>query len=231
MSFDDIARPRAFIFDLDGVITDTAHLHFVAWRELAQELDLPFDAAFNEQLKGVSRAESLERILALGTRPYTPAEKAAMAERKNAAYVKLLEGMTPADLLPGALAALQAARAAGCRIGLASASRNAASVVERLGIVQAFDHVVDANRIANSKPDPEVFLAAAHALAVAPADCVGIEDAIAGVQAVRAAGMFALGVGDARVLTEADQVIADLRGFVPSNYLRAGSRLRWVRSP
>jgi len=226
-----MARPRAFIFDLDGVLTDTAQLHFIAWRELAEGLGLPLDAAFNEELKGVSRTESLERILALGTRRYTPAEKVAMAERKNAAYVRLLERMTPADLLPGALAALQAARAAGCRVALASASRNAATVLGHLGIADAFDHVVDANLVTHSKPDPEVFLAAAEALAVDPADCVGIEDAVAGVRAVRAAGMFALGVGDARVLSEADQVIADLHGFIPSNYLRVGSRLRWVSSP
>lgn len=225
------ARPRAFIFDLDGVITDTAHLHFIAWQELAQSLGLSFDAAFNEQLKGVSRDESLDRILARGTRRYTAAEKARMAERKNAAYVKLLEGMTPADLLPGALAALQVTRAAGFRVALASASKNAATVLEHLGITHAFDHVVDANLITHSKPDPEVFLAAARALAVDPPDCVGIEDAVAGIRAVRAAGMFALGVGDASVLSEADQVIADLRGFIPSNYLRAGSRLRWVRGP
>ena len=103
MSSSDIARPRAFIFDLDGVLTDTAHLHFVAWRELAASLGLSFDATFNEQLKGVSRAESLERILALGTQRHTPAEKAAMAERKNAAYVKLLERMTrtPLTLITG----------------------------------------------------------------------------------------------------------------------------------
>jgi beta-phosphoglucomutase len=227
----NIACPCAFIFDLDGVVTDTAQLHFVAWRELAHSLGLPFDAAFNEQLKGLSRSESLDRILARGTQRYMLAEKAQLAERKNAAYVKLLESMTPADLLPGALGALQAARAAGCRVALASASRNAATVLERLGIVDAFDHVVDASLIANSKPDPEVFLAAAQALAVDPADCVGIEDAAAGIRAVRAAGMFALGVGDAGVLVEADQVIADLRGFVPSNYLRTGSRLRWVPRP
>lgn len=225
------ARAQAFIFDLDGVITDTAHLHFVAWRELASDIGVPFDATFNEQLKGVSRETSLERILGRGTQRYTSAEKARLAERKNAAYVALLSGMTPADLLPGALDALQAARAAGCRVALASASKNAATVLEHLDIVDAFDHVVDANLIVQGKPDPEVFLAAANALAVDPADCVGIEDAVAGVRAVRAAGMFALGVGDARVLVEADQVIADLRSFVPSNYLRTGSRLRWLRRP
>ena len=142
--------------------------------------------------------------------------------------MRLIDTITPADLLPGALAALEAARNAGCGVGLASASKNAAGVLARLGIAAAFDHVVDANLVAQSKPDPEVFLAAAQALGAEPADCVGIEDAVAGVQAVVAAGMFALGVGDARVLTQADQVVPDLRSFIPSNYLRAGSRLRWV---
>ena len=224
-------RPRAFVFDLDGVITDTAHLHFLAWRDLAASVGVAFDEAFNEKLKGVSRMDSLELILARGERHFSAAEKLEMAERKNAAYVRLIDRITPADLLPGALAALEAARAAGCGVALASASKNAASVLARLGITAAFDHVVDANLIARSKPDPEVFLAAAQALGVDPADCVGIEDAVAGVQAVRAAGMFALGVGDARVLTLADQVIPDLCQFTPSNYLRARSRLRWVVQP
>ena len=223
------AYPHAFVFDLDGVITDTAHLHFVAWRELAATVGVPFDAAFNEQLKGVSRVDSLERILAQSPRRYSADEKAEMAARKNAQYLELVERMTPADLLPGALDALKAARGAGCGVALASASKNAVLVLERLGIAQAFDHVVDANLIAQSKPHPEVFLEAARALSVDPADCVGIEDAVAGIQAVRAAGMFALGIGDPRVLTEADQVVPDLRQFVPSNYLRAGYHLRWVR--
>ena len=221
-------RPCAFIFDLDGVITDTAELHFVAWRALAMRLNVPFDEAFNEQLKGVSRIDSLERILARSPQTFSADEKAEMAERKNAHYLALVEKMSPADLLPGALDALRNARALGCRVALASASKNAMLVLERLGIVDAFDHVVDANLIAQSKPHPEVFLTAASALGVDPADCVGVEDAVAGIEAVRAAGMFALGVGDARVLTEADQVIPDLRHFVPTNYLRTGRRLRWV---
>ena len=222
------AAPRAFIFDLDGVITDTAPLHFRAWRDLAASLGIDFDEAFNEQLKGVSRMDSLALILARGPRRYTPPEMLAMAERKNAQYVRLIDTVTPTDLLPGALAALAAARAAGFRVGLASASKNAASVLVRLGIGAAFDHVVDASRIARSKPDPEVFLAAAHALGVEPVNCVGIEDAVAGVEAARAAGMFTLGIGDPRVLTQADQVMPDLRGFIPSNYLRAGATLRWT---
>lgn len=225
-------RPGAFIFDLDGVITDTAHLHFVAWRYLARSIDAPFDAAFNEQLKGVGRMESLELILArTGRGDFTPAQKQALADRKNADYVRLIDTITPANLLPGAVAALTAARAAGARVGLASASKNAAAVLHRLGITELFDHVVDANQIARSKPDPEVFLSAAAALGVAPADCIGIEDAAAGVAAIRSAGMFALGVGDANALAAADQVIPDLTCFVPSNYRRAGRSLRWVQRP
>ena len=218
----------AFIFDLDGVITDTAHLHFLAWRELARGVGLDFDEAFNEQLKGVSRMDSLDLILAQSTRQFTPGERQLMAARKNADYVRLIETLTPADLLPGAVEALLAARATGARVGLASASKNAAAVLARWGITDCFDHVVDANLIARSKPDPEVFIAAANALGVAPERCIGIEDAVAGLQAIRAAGMFAVGVGDPRVLSLADQVIPDLRSFEPSNYLRAGQRLAWV---
>ncbi|MBS0340581.1 MAG: beta-phosphoglucomutase [Proteobacteria bacterium] len=221
-------RPSAFIFDLDGVITDTAELHYVAWRALALDLGIAFGEQDNEQLKGLSRMDSLERLLALGTQQFGAGEKLAMAERKNTHYLALVEKMTPADLLPGALDALHSARAAGCGVALASASKNAALVLERLGIARVFDHVVDSNHIRNSKPHPEVFLAAARALGAAPQDCVGIEDAVAGVQAIRAAGMFAVGVGNARVLLAADQVIADLRHFVPSNYLRGMHRLRWV---
>jgi beta-phosphoglucomutase len=216
------APPRAFIFDLDGVITDTAHLHFRAWRGLARSVGVDFDETFNEQLKGVSRIDSLELILARSSRHFSPEEKLQLAEKKNAHYVHLIDTITPADLLPGAVAALKAARDAGWRVGLASASKNASAVLGRLGIAALFDHVVDANLIARSKPDPEVFLSAAQALRVACGHCVGIEDAVAGVQAIKAAGMFALGVGDVRVLSAADEVIPDLRSFIPSNYLRAG---------
>ncbi len=221
----------AFIFDLDGVITDTAHLHFLAWRELARGVGLDFDEAFNERLKGVSRMDSLALILAQSTRTFTPDERERMAKKKNAAYVKLIATLTPADLLPGAVDALRAARASGARVGLASASKNAAAVLARLGITACFDHVVDANLIARSKPDPEVFVAAATALGVAPANCVGIEDAVAGLQANRGAGMFSVGVGDPQALDIADQVIPDLRSFVPRNYLRPGRRLAWVPAP
>jgi beta-phosphoglucomutase len=177
----------------------------------------------------VSRADSLERILALTRKRFSAAEKAAMSERKNTDYVRLIGTMTPADLLPGALGALHAAREAGHRVALASASQNAHAVLARLGIADLFDHVVDAQHVERSKPDPEVFYAAATALGVSPGRCIGVEDSVAGIQALRAAGMFAIGVGDVGVLAEADQVIPDLRAFHPSNYVRPGWRMRWAR--
>jgi beta-phosphoglucomutase len=209
---------QAVIFDLDGVITDTAHYHYLAWKALAEGEGVHFDHAFNEQLKGVDRMGSLNLILAGAARSYSLDEKLALAARKNAQYVDLIAGMGQHDLLPGALAALTAVRQAGLKIGLASVSKNALTVLERLHIRDRFDVVVDAALLANSKPDPEIFLTAAAALGVAPAACLGVEDAVAGVTAIKRAGMFALGVGSPAVLTEADRVIADLRDFRLADY-------------
>jgi beta-phosphoglucomutase len=210
---------RAVIFDLDGVITDTAHFHFLAWRALAQQLGLPFDAAFNERLKGIDRMGSLDLILAQGSQRYSDAEKQEFAARKNAHYQQLLETMSAKDLLPGALDALQAVRAAGLKTGLASVSRNAGTVLQRLGITDRFDTVVDAAIVQRGKPDPEIFLRAADQLRVPPAACMGVEDAVAGVQAIKAAGMLAVGVGDPQVLREADEVIPGLQAFRLERYL------------
>jgi beta-phosphoglucomutase len=208
----------AFIFDLDGVITDTAALHLAAWRETAAGLGIAFDDSLGEQLKGVSRMDSLDLILAPSTRSFSPAEKLALAESKNAAYVRLLDTVTAADLLPGAVQALMAVRTAGAGLALASASKNALAVLARLDITALFDHVVDASTVTRGKPDPEIFLTAARVLGVPPLRCVGVEDAVAGVQAIKSAGMFAIGVGDPAVLTMADTLIADLLQFRPGDY-------------
>jgi len=209
----------AVIFDLDGVLTDTARYHFLAWRRLAAGEGIPFDEAFNERLKGIDRMGSLELILGQSRRSYTPAEKLALAEEKNRHYQELIATMTSQDLLPGALNALDATRAAGLKVGLASVSKNAPLVLAKLGIADRFDDIVDARRIAKGKPDPEIFLTAADHLHVEPARCIGVEDAVAGIQAIKGAGMYAVGVGDPAVLTEADCVIPGLEAFRLSDYV------------
>ena len=211
-------RFKAVIFDLDGVITDTAHYHYLAWKRLADSVDAPFDAAFNEQLKGVDRMGSLDLILARAPRTYTPEEKRALADAKNTHYQELIATMTPDDLLPGALRALEEVRAAGLHIGLASVSRNAFTVLDRLGIRDRFDDVVDAATIVNGKPHPEISLTAAAHLGVEPRDCLGVEDAAAGVASIKDAGMVAVGVGNPEVLYRADRVIPSMEAFRLEDY-------------
>jgi beta-phosphoglucomutase len=211
-------RFKAVIFDLDGVITDTARFHYLAWKRLADSIGAPFDEAFNEQLKGVDRMGSLALILARAPRSFTDQEKLALADAKNRHYQELVATMSPDDLLPGALRALEEVRAAGLKIGLASVSKNAFTVLDRLGIRGRFDDVVDAATIANSKPHPEIFLTAASHLGVPPADCLGVEDAAAGVASIKDAGMRAVGVGDPQVLARADYVIPSLAQFRLADY-------------
>lgn len=203
----------AIIFDLDGVITDTARYHYLAWNRLAEGLGVPFDEAFNEQLKGVDRMGSLDLILRRGGLDPDAAERARLADQKNDDYRQLVATMTRADLLPGALRALEAARGAGLKVGLASVSKNASTILERLGITGYFDYVVDANLIKRGKPDPEIFLTAAEQLGVAPKACIGVEDAAVGVQAIKSAGMVAIGVGDPTILALADRVVPTLSDF------------------
>lgn len=213
-----MSRFKAVIFDLDGVITDTAHYHYLAWKRLAESQGVHFDHAFNENLKGIDRMGSLDLILASSKRVYTQEEKLALADEKNRHYQELIATMSSADLLPGAVRALDVVRAAGLRIGLASVSKNAFTVLGRLGITEKFDYVVDAATIARGKPDPEIFLKAARELGVAPEDCLGVEDAVAGVASIKSAGMFALGIGHPFVLTQADVVITSLGDFNLESY-------------
>ena len=208
--------PRRFkgvIFDLDGVIADTAVLHRAAWSRLAQEIGVPFDEAIAERLKGVDRRGSLEILLERASRPYPEDEKRALEERKNRDYRERIERLGPESLLPGARAAIESARAAGLRVALASASRNAPLLLERLGIAGLFDYVVDAGAVARSKPDPAIFLDAAAGLGLAPSDCLGVEDAAAGIAAIRAAGMTAIGIGDPVALADADIVLPAIAVF------------------
>lgn len=217
-----LPRPLAALaFDLDGVLTDTANAHYRAWKRLADSLDIPFDEAANEALKGVDRMGSLALIL--GDRPgHDAATRASLATRKNGWYLEEISHFGPADLFPGARRALDQCRAAGLPIALASASRNAPLLLERLGIAALFDAVIDPTSVAAGKPAPDIFLAAAEALGVAPAQMLGVEDSAAGIQAIRAAGMPALGIGDPTVLSAADRVIASIADFDLADYTTAG---------
>ncbi|HJS16687.1 MAG TPA: beta-phosphoglucomutase [Rheinheimera sp.] len=206
---------QAFIFDLDGVLTDTAEYHFLAWQQLATQLGIEFSRADNELLKGVDRMGSLELILQLGQKQLSQDEKLTLAEQKNTEYLKLVESMSPADLFPGVLPLFSSLKAAGVKTALASASKNAALVLQKLCIPDLFDYVADSNLIKNGKPDPEIFLTCAQALGVAPERCIGVEDAPAGVTAIKAAGMYALGIGEEHALTQADLVIPAISALDP----------------
>ncbi|EIZ8991271.1 beta-phosphoglucomutase [Cronobacter sakazakii] len=190
-------KPDAVIFDLDGVITDTAHLHFVAWRQVAADVGIAIDEQFNQQLKGISRMGSLERILSWGGKAdaFSEAEKASLASRKNALYVESLRTLTPQAVLPGIASLLAALRKEGIGIGLASVSLNAPAILQALGLAAQFDFCADAARLMHSKPDPEIFLAACAGLGVAAARCIGVEDAQAGIDAINACGMTSVGIG------------------------------------
>lgn len=187
---------KGILFDLDGVITDTARYHYLAWKALCDKHGFHFTERDNERLKGVSRRSSLEIILEINGVENTFDEKqlSAMETEKNQLYVELINTMTPADILPGIPAFLEECRAAGLRLAVASASRNAFTVLDRLELRKAFDYIADAAKITRTKPDPEVFLDCAQALGLQPEFCIGVEDAQAGIEAIQAAGMFAVGI-------------------------------------
>ena len=210
---------KAFIFDLDGVIVDTARLHYQAWRELAQKLGFDFSEKDNERLKGVSRMRSLEILLEIGGIKASEEEKLRMAEEKNQRYRELVMQLTPEDMLPGAKDFLDRARELGLKLALASASKNTPLILERIGLNSFFDAVVDGNHVKKAKPEPEVFLVAAQDLGVEPQKCVVFEDAIAGVEAAHRGGMKALGIGDKNVLSEADLVVHGLDEITPEQVL------------
>ncbi|MCJ8156739.1 beta-phosphoglucomutase [Sphingomonas sp. LaA6.9] len=198
-----MTRFRAAVFDLDGVLADSAVAHFAAWKRIADDLSIPFDAEANEALKGVDRMGSLRHILALGNVTLPEAEMVAIATRKNGYYLDAVAAMTPADLLPGAAALVARARALGMKTAIASASRNAPTLLARLGIASDFDFIADAGAVAASKPAPDIFLACTEALGVAPGDAIGFEDSAAGIEAILAAGMIAVGIGVASTLARA----------------------------
>ncbi|WHY85651.1 beta-phosphoglucomutase [Neobacillus novalis] len=215
---------KAVIFDLDGVITDTAEWHYAAWKELANRIGIDFNREFNEELKGISRMESLEKILVFGGKAglYSESEKLELAKTKNDQYVQLLTKMKPDDIFPGIKELLEELKAKGVLIGLASASKNAPAILQSLEITNYFQTVVNPDEVERGKPAPDIFLKAAEKLAVSPAECIGIEDATAGIMAIKDAGMFAVGVGTIEKMKQAgaDLVVEDTRELVLSVLLR-----------
>ncbi len=198
---------KAYIFDLDGVLTESSKQHYMAWKKLADSLGIEIDEQFNETLKGVSRMDSLERILELGNKQndYTESEKVELATKKNEHYLELIKQFTPDNLFVGVKELLVKLKGENVKVALASASKNGPLLLSKLQIADYFDHVVDPVTV-KGKPHPDIFLAAMNEFGLSPNDCVGIEDAVAGIDAIKSAGMYAIGIGDKDVLTKADVV-------------------------
>lgn len=198
----------AVIFDLDGVLCSTDRYHYSAWKAIADELGVPFDERVNNRLRGVSRMESLDIVLETYGGSLSQSEKETLAERKNASYRAMLGEMTPADVTGETRDVLAALRTSGLKLAVGSSSKNARYILERTGLTGCFDAVSDGVGLTRSKPDPEVFLRAAALLGVCPEKCAIVEDAVAGVQAGRAAGMFTFAMGDAAQADLADHNLA-----------------------
>jgi beta-phosphoglucomutase len=197
------------IFDLDGVIVDTAKHHFVAWQQLAQSQGWSFTTQDNEQLKGVSRVRSLELILEWNKAQISTEVFDRLLIEKNERYLSLIADMDASERLPDVQRVLQTFKKHGCKIALGSASKNARPILDKIELTPYFDVIVDGTNVSKAKPDPEVFLQAANQLGIAPKDCVVFEDAVAGIQAAKAAGMRAFGIGAPELLTQADRVFND----------------------
>jgi beta-phosphoglucomutase len=201
---------KACLFDLDGVLVDTAVYHYKAWKRLANSLGFDFTEIQNEQLKGVSRVESLNKILAWGNVSKSIAEQEELASLKNTWYVDMINRMTPAEVLPGTVEFLTAIHTAGYKLALGSASKNSGIILEKTNLAHFFDEIVDGNMVTKSKPDPEVFLKGAELLGFKAEQCVVFEDAVAGIEAANRAHMKSIGIGDKSVLNQASMVVSGL---------------------
>lgn len=200
---------KGFIFDLDGVIVNTAGFHYLAWKNLANALGFDFTEEQNEAFKGVSRVKSLELLLEIGGMQADQSDKDKWLESKNEDYLHYIEGMSEDDILPGVKPRLDYLKSKNVPIALGSASKNAKSILKRVDLLDLFDAIVDGNDVQKAKPDPEVFLIAAQRLGIDPQKAVVFEDAIAGIQAANTAHMHSVGIGDETHLGEADYVFKD----------------------
>jgi beta-phosphoglucomutase len=209
---------KAFVFDMDGVLTETSEQHYLAWKTLAEKLDISINREFNERLKGVSRMESLDEILKYGGQldKYSEEEKIEFAIQKNENYKKMIESITEENLFEGVRELFEKLKQRGIKIAIGSASRNAPTLIDNMGIRKYIDYIVNPDEISKGKPAPDTFLKAAKELGFAPSQCIGVEDAIAGVEAIKAAGMYAIGIGDAITLSKADVVYKETKDIVLS---------------
>ena len=209
----------AFIFDLDGVIVDTAKYHYLAWKNLADALGFDFTEKHNELLKGVSRVKSLEILLNIGKVHLSEDKKKQLLIEKNTVYLEFVHKMTSDEILPGVIEILNFLEVNNIEFALGSASKNAPLILEKVGLLNRFTVIVDGNDVSKAKPDPEVFLIGAEKLSSKPENCVVFEDAIAGVQAANAAQMISIGIGDKNVLSEADYVFENMSD-ITSDFLQ-----------
>jgi beta-phosphoglucomutase len=203
---------KGCIFDLDGVIVDTARYHYLAWKRIAEGFGFVFTEEHNERLKGVSRMTSLDILLEVGGISLEEPEKQILAAQKNLWYLEFISRMTSSEILPGVISFISLLKSEGIKIALGTASKNAYSILNQIGLVNTFDTVVDGNRVTRSKPDPEVFLLAASELKLDTNQCVVFEDAISGVEAAINCGMKCIGIGHPEILRNTDKTIAGFEG-------------------
>ena len=208
-----MSKFSAFLFDLDGVLVSTEHNHFLAWQRCAHSLGIEFTEKENELLKGVSRVDSLKKILELGSKTISSAEFEALLKSKNDFYLESIQDLSQANLLPGVLNLLQQAKQRGVHLGVGSSSKNAHFILEKLNIRSYFEVVIDGNGVTDPKPHPEVFLNGAKALGLDPENCMVFEDAASGIAAAKAGGFFAVGVGNPHIQAQADLYLNDLTEF------------------
>lgn len=204
---------RACIFDLDGVVVDTAKYHYLAWKRLAAELGFEFLPVHNERLKGVSRMRSLDILLEVGGLTFSSDEKDKMAAQKNEWYLEYIMKMTPDEILPGAKELLVELRSHRIKLALGSASKNAPIIMDRIGLTSHFDKILDGNSVSVAKPAPDIFITAAKALGVSPSESIVFEDAEAGIEAALNAEMRCVGIGNPKILGKATAVIPNLNRF------------------
>lgn len=204
---------KACIFDLDGVVVDTARYHYLAWKRLARELGFDFEEHHNERLKGISRMRSLEILLEVGGLKFPLEKMEQMAAQKNEWYLGYIRKMTPEEILPGAKELLEELRLHEIKIALGSASKNTPLILKRIGLTNHFDAVVDGNKVTAAKPAPDVFLVAAQALGISPEFSIVFEDAEAGIEAAVSAGMRCVGIGNPQILYKANIVVPNLNHF------------------